>query len=169
MVLLAVSVSSSSSLVIIFCNTITVQMTDLLRNWQWRIWEIHLKQETIQHNYYMATMARSLWLAAKWARLSCNDQALLARFPRHIQSVFNLIVDILMDIRVMVNWQLSSWPVSHNCIVGSSVRSGVFFELIHGEMSDVTVYLIPQLGHKARERQITVKEQDKRGRKNLQF
>ena len=27
-----------------------------------------------------------------------------------------------------------------------------FFELIHGEMSDVTVYLIPQLGHKARER-----------------
>ena len=37
-----------------------------------------------------------------------------------------------------------------------------FFELIHGEMSDVTVYLIPQLGHKARERQITVKEQDKR-------
>ena len=75
----------------------------------------------------MATMARSLWLAAKWARFSCNDQALLARCPRHIQSVFNLIVDILMDIRVMVNWQLSSWPVSHNCIVGSSVRSGVFF------------------------------------------
>jgi len=38
---------------------------------------------------------------------SCNDQALLARCPRRIQSVFYLIVDILMDIHVMVNWQLS--------------------------------------------------------------
>ena len=46
--------------------------------------------------------ARSDWL------FSCNDQALLARCPRHIQSVFNfMIVDILMDIHVMVNWQLS--------------------------------------------------------------
>ena len=43
MVLLAVSVSSSSSLFFL-TNTITVQMTDLLRNWQWWIWEIHLKQ-----------------------------------------------------------------------------------------------------------------------------
>ena len=34
MVLLAVSVSSSSSLVMIFSKTITVQMTDLLGNWQ---------------------------------------------------------------------------------------------------------------------------------------
>ena len=38
---------------------------------------------------------------------SCNDQALPARCPRRIQSVFNLVVDILMDIHVMVNWQLS--------------------------------------------------------------
>ena len=144
MVLLAVSVSSSSSLVIIFCNTITVQMTDLLRNWQWRIWEIHLKQETIQHNYYMATMARSPWLAAKWARLSCNDQALLARFPRHIQSVFNLIVDILMDIRVMVNWQLSKrYPLTSVTTVSWAQVFGAecFFEFILREMSDVTVHV----------------------------
>ena len=32
---------------------------------------------------------------------------MLARCPRHIQSVFNLIVDILRNILVMVNWQLS--------------------------------------------------------------
>ena len=69
--------------------------------------------------------ARSDWL------FSCNDQALLARCPRHIQSVFNfMIVDILMDIHVMVNWQLSkrypltsvtwlyllkSYPYGHPC------------------------------------------------------
>ena len=35
--------------------------------------------------------------------ISCNDRALLARCPKHIQSVFNLIVDILMNIHVMVN------------------------------------------------------------------
>ena len=34
---------------------------------------------------------------------SCNDRALLAWCPRHIQSVSNLMVDILMDIHVMVN------------------------------------------------------------------
>ena len=34
-------------------------------------------------------------------------QTLLARCPKHIQSVFNLIVDILMDIHLMNNWQLS--------------------------------------------------------------
>ena len=39
-----------------------------------------------------------------WLFFFCNDPALLARCPRHIQSVFNLIVDILMDIYVMVNW-----------------------------------------------------------------
>ena len=34
---------------------------------------------------------------------SCIDWALLARCPRHIQSVFNLILDILMGISVLVN------------------------------------------------------------------
>ena len=35
---------------------------------------------------------------------SSNDQALLAtHVPRHIQSVFNLTVGILMDIHVIVN------------------------------------------------------------------
>ena len=52
-------------------------------------------------NYYMATKVRVFWLAAKLAKVSCNDRALVARCPRHIQCVFNLIVDI----HVMVNWQ----------------------------------------------------------------
>ena len=47
--------------------------------------------------------------------LSCNDRALLARCLRHIQSVFNLIVDILMDIHVMVNWQLSKRVSADQC------------------------------------------------------
>ena len=53
----------------------------------------------------MATIVCAVCLAAKRALFSCNDRALLARCPRHIQSVFtcNLIVDILMDIHVMVN------------------------------------------------------------------
>ena len=55
----------------------------------------------------MATKAHTLWLAAKWARFSCNDQALLGGCPKHIQSVINLIVNILMDIYVLVKWQWS--------------------------------------------------------------
>ena len=49
--------------------------------------------------------AHSDWLFSRndWALLSFNDQALLARCPRHIQSVFNLMVDILKDTFVMVN------------------------------------------------------------------
>ena len=43
------------------------------------------------YGYYMALLYGSDWL------FSCNDQALLARCPRHIQCVFNLIVDIPMD------------------------------------------------------------------------
>ena len=39
--------------------------------------------------------ARSDWL------YSCNDRALLARCPRHMQSVFDLMVDILMNIYVI--------------------------------------------------------------------
>ena len=45
---------------------------------------------------YMATIVCALPLAAKRALFSCIDQPLLARCRRHIQSVFNLIVDILM-------------------------------------------------------------------------
>ena len=50
----------------------------------------------------MATIVCALSLAAKQALFSSDDWALPARCPRHIQSVFNLIVDILMDIHVMV-------------------------------------------------------------------
>ena len=34
---------------------------------------------------------------------SCTDRVFLVRCPRHVQSVFNLIVDILMAILVMIN------------------------------------------------------------------
>ena len=40
---------------------------------------------------------------------------LLARYPMHVQSVFKLIVDILMDIHVMVNWQLSTRVSADPC------------------------------------------------------
>ena len=43
----------------------------------------------------MATIVCSLWLAAELARISRNEGALLARCPRHIQSVLYLIEDIL--------------------------------------------------------------------------
>ena len=56
--------------------------------------------------YYMATIVCALWLAAKRALFSFNDWALLARCSRHIQSVFNLIVDILMDFHV--DWSIDS-------------------------------------------------------------
>ena len=53
----------------------------------------------------MATIIRALWLVAKRASFSCNDRELLA----------NLIVDILMDIHVMVNWQLSKRVSADQC------------------------------------------------------
>ena len=40
---------------------------------------------------------------------------LLARYPMHIQSVFDLIVDILMDTHFMVNWQLSKRVSADPC------------------------------------------------------
>ena len=45
--------------------------------------------------YCMATIVRRL--------CSCDDRALLAWCPRHIQSVFNLIVGTLIDIHAMVD------------------------------------------------------------------
>ena len=41
------------------------------------------------------------------ALFSCNDRTLQARCPRHIQSVINLIVETLIDIHVVISWQLS--------------------------------------------------------------
>ena len=80
--------------------------------------------------YYMATIVLAFWLAAERARFPCNNRALLARCQRHIQPVFNLIVDI----PVMVNWQLSKkgirWPLPHDfevvCWPGS-ITSGVLY------------------------------------------
>ena len=42
----------------------------------------------------MATIVRSVQLAAERTRVPFNDRALFALCPRHIQSVFDLIVDI---------------------------------------------------------------------------
>jgi len=86
---------------------------------------------------YMATIVRELRLAAKRALFSCIDQALLARCPRHIQSVFNLIVDILREIHVMVNWSTAvkkyiRWPVSwlHGGLKCTTHWGYVFFKVI---------------------------------------
>ena len=51
--------------------------------------------------YYMVTMVN---VCSDWL-FSCNDWALLAGCSGHIQAVFNLIVDILLNIHVMVSCQ----------------------------------------------------------------
>ena len=57
-----------------------------------------------------------IWLQ-QYARsdllFSCNDRAILARCPKYIQFVFNLIADILIDIYVMVNRPLPSSKNPH--------------------------------------------------------
>ena len=73
------------------------------------------KRCLVQGYYYIATIVRALWLAAKRTLFSCNDRASLAMCPRHIQSVSNLIVDILMDIHVMVNYELSKRVSAVQC------------------------------------------------------
>ena len=59
--------------------------------------------------YYMAIVVCALWLAD-----SCNNRELLARCPRHIQSVL-VIVGILMDDHVMVKRQLSKRASTGQC------------------------------------------------------
>ena len=68
-----------------------------------------LEKKSHYYNIWLQQYARSCWL------FSCNDRALLARCPRHMQSVFNLMVDIPMDIHVMVNWQLSKRLSTDQC------------------------------------------------------
>ena len=52
----------------------------------------------------------------------CEMAPLLARSPRYILSVFNLV----LDIHVMVNWQLSKkgirWPVFRDYIAGLGIQ-----------------------------------------------
>ena len=84
-------------------------------------WFAHIFLAICKDENYMATILHTLWLAADWARFPFNDWALLPWCPRHKQSLFNLIVDI----HITVDWQLSKkihWPVSHDCIMGSSVQ-----------------------------------------------
>ena len=68
-------------------------------------------------HYYLATIVRALWLAAKGALFSCicDDRALSHRCPKHIQSVFNLIVDLLMGIHIMANFELSKRVSADQC------------------------------------------------------
>ena len=67
------------------------------------------REHTLYRNTNKIKFIFIMWLQyyahSDWAVLSFNDQALLARCPRHIpvQSVFNLMVDILKDTFVMVN------------------------------------------------------------------
>ena len=75
-----------------------------------------------------------LWLAAKQALFSRNGGALLAGCPRHIKSVLNLIVEILiawvlglppetrdtqanilLDIHVIANWHVSNRVSTDQC------------------------------------------------------
>ena len=83
----------------------------------------------------MATIVCMLWLAAKQALVSCKfSYALLAGCLKHIKSVLNLIVEILIawvlglppetpdtqanilqGIHVIVNWQLSNRVSTDQC------------------------------------------------------
>ena len=62
---------------------------------------------------WLKKYARPDWLFScqDRASFSCNDRTLLARCPRHTHSVLNLIVDI----HVMVNWQLSKRVSADQC------------------------------------------------------
>ena len=93
------------------------------------------KKKTIEMmtSYYMATIIR----ADSDGLPSCNDWTLPATYETHIQSVFNLIVDILMDIHAMVNWQLSKrYPLTSvallYCGLNCTTHWGdeVFFKVI---------------------------------------
>ena len=93
-----------------------------------------------------------LWLDAKQALFSCKDWALPARWPRYIQSVFNLIVNILMAIHVMVNWQLSKRVSADLCLmtvlqaqVYNSLRWHVFLKLSPNQLWVLKLCKIPIL------------------------
>ena len=55
--------------------------------------------DSLLYRYYMDLLYNSDWLFScdDQALFSYNDWVLLARCPRNIECVFNLIVDILMD------------------------------------------------------------------------
>ena len=82
-------------------------------------------------NYYVATIVRAVQLAAERAIFPFNDRALLALCPRHIQSVFDLIVDI----HVMVNWQLSLNKVTwlYRGLKCTTHWSDVFFQKLSAD------------------------------------
>ena len=63
----------------------------------------------------MATTVDIVYAHADWL-FSCNDPVLLAKCPRYIHSVFNLIMDILMGmIHVMVNCTAQKGYLLYQC------------------------------------------------------
>ena len=76
------------------------------------------KRETAPTSYFCSYLLLSTWLQlyprSDWL-FSCNDRVLLAWCPRHKQSVFNLMLDILIDVHVMFNWQLSKRLSTDQC------------------------------------------------------
>ena len=74
---------------------------------------------------WLQQYACSNWLL-KQAVFSCNDQALLARCPRHIQPVFNLIVDM--------------HPYGHPCCGQFTAVKKVFTDQYHMTVLQAQVY-----------------------------
>ena len=86
-------------------ETVDSDRTRLVLEWCFTVNVVYIIREDCTKGESSSISAFIIWLQqyarSDWLFL-CNDRALLARCPRHIQSVFNLIVDILMDIHVMV-------------------------------------------------------------------
>ena len=59
-----------------------------------------------------------IWLQ-QYARsdllFSCNDRAILARYPKYIQSVFNFIADILIDNRPLPSSKNPHFQTEDRC------------------------------------------------------
>ena len=90
--------------------------------WPYTFWFALLRANITQYN--MATIVRALCLVAKRARFSCKDQALIARCLRHIQSVFNLIVDFHVLMLWLIDSYQKEWPLTSATWLyrGSSVQ-----------------------------------------------
>ena len=76
-------------------------LIDDLTKWLWKQVIVGDYREDDTQHYYMAKIVWALWLAAKWARCSCNDWALLARCLRHIKSCVCKHKTVIMDIHII--------------------------------------------------------------------
>ena len=70
------------------------------------------REHTLYRNTNKIKFIFIMWLQyyahSDWALLSFNDQELLARCPRHMQSVFNLMVDILKAAPTPLLWSIKN-------------------------------------------------------------